>query len=86
MYRVHTDSDVHQQIEALPPSALPNYAEACTFLELSPWNGDSVNAGNPDAPVRNMVFGTENDGLITYLIVEERREVHVLMVQWVGGS
>jgi hypothetical protein len=43
-----------------------------------------VNDGNPGAPVRTITFGPHHEGLATYLVVERRCEVHVLMVQWVG--
>ncbi|MEU7142852.1 hypothetical protein ABZ942_25640 [Nocardia sp. NPDC046473] len=84
MYRVETDPDVHQQIAALPAAALGPFAELMVTLEVSPWSGDSINRAKSEAPVRTMAFGANHEGLITYLVVDERREVHVLIVQWVG--
>jgi hypothetical protein len=31
-----------------------------------------------------LVFGTAGQGTITYLLLERERDVHVLVVQWVG--
>ena len=84
MYRVETDPDAKDQIDALPPSALSAYAELRVMLEVSPWSGAPINDGNPDGPVRTISFGPEYEGLVTYLIADDRREVHVLIVQWVG--
>lgn len=84
MYRVETDPDVHQQIDSLPTHALSDYAELRVVLEVSPWSGESLNNANPDAPVRTMPFGRHQEGLATSLVLERQREVHVLMVIWVG--
>lgn len=84
MYRVENDPDVAQQIAALPIPALASFAELRVTLEVSPWSGDSVNRANPDAPVRTLPFGVHHEGLATYLVVEQRREVHLLMIQWIG--
>lgn len=84
MYRVITDSAVLDQLAALPTSALPHYAAALVVLELTPANGRPYNADNPDRPMRELVFGVASQGVITYLLLERDREVHVLVVQWVG--
>lgn len=34
--------------------------------------------------MRELVFGATSEGTVTYLILEQRREVHVLLVQWTG--
>ncbi|MBF6327596.1 hypothetical protein IU452_03585 [Nocardia transvalensis] len=71
-------------MDALPTPALAAYAELRVVLEVSPWSGESINAAKPDAAVRTMSFGERHEGLVTYVILEQQREVHVLMVQWVG--
>ncbi len=53
------------------------------MLELAPWNGSPYNKEKPDAPMRELVFGTHGEGTVTYLVLEYEREVHVLVVQWV---
>jgi hypothetical protein len=34
--------------------------------------------------MRELIFGTNSEAAITYLIVEHVREVHVLAIQWIG--
>jgi hypothetical protein len=55
-------------------------------LELAPWHGPPHNEGNPAGAVRRWPFGPDKVGHVVYLILEERhqREVHVLLVQWLG--
>lgn len=84
MYRVVTDSTVLEQLAALPTGALPYYAEVLGVLELAPWNGRPYNEDKPDVPMRELVFGGNGEGTVTYLILEQQREVHVLLVQWIG--
>jgi hypothetical protein len=38
----------------------------------------------PDGPMRELMFGPHGVGAVTYLILEQQREVHVLLVQWIG--
>lgn len=82
MYRVIDDDQVHEQVAALPAEALPAYAEARTLLEVAPWSGRPYRKENPDGPIRTLVFGSS--GAVTYLILEREREIHVLLVQWIG--
>jgi hypothetical protein len=84
MYRVDTDALAEQQVEALPPSALPAFAELRTLLEVDPWAGNSINSRNPDAAVRNHVFGEHHEGVVTYLILDDQRRVDLLSVLWLG--
>jgi len=84
VYRVEPDATVAEQIDALPYEALLGYAEALGVMELAPWSGRSLNEVNPDAEVRQLVFGLGGDGLVTYLVLERDRWVDVLDVQWVG--
>jgi hypothetical protein len=53
-------------------------------LELVPRNGRPYNAEMPDGPMRELLFGDGGQGTITYLVLEQQREVHVLLVQWLG--
>jgi hypothetical protein len=34
--------------------------------------------------MRELVFGATGEGTVTYLLLEQQREVHVLLVQWIG--
>lgn len=80
MYRVTTDEQSQQQVDALPPGALVPFAEARAVLEIAPWGGDSLNDDNPAAPVRSLAFDPTHQGLITYLILERQRRADVLDV------
>ena len=84
MYRVTTDEKSQLQIDALPPEALAPFAEARAVVEIAPWNGDSLNDDNPDAPVRTLAFGPAHRGLVTYLILDDQRRVDLLDVLWLG--
>ena len=65
-------------------SAGAPFAEARVMLEVSPWSGESLNAANPDAGVRTLTFGPTDQGMITYLILEDQRRVDILDVLWIG--
>ena len=82
MYRVTTDDNSQPQIEALPPEAWAPFVEARALVEIAPWNGDSLNDDNPDAPVRTLAFGPVHQGLLTYLILDDQRRVDLLDVLW----
>ncbi len=84
MYRVTTDQQSQSQIDALPPDALAPFAEVRATSEVAPWAGDSLNDGNPDAPVRSLTFGPDRQGLVTYLIVDRQRRIDVLDVLWLS--
>ncbi|MQA63085.1 MAG: hypothetical protein GEU86_16695 [Actinophytocola sp.] len=83
MYRVITYPEPLEQLEALPAEALTAYAEAFGVLELAPMNGRFYNEAKPDG-LRELVFGDQGEGTVTYLILEWQREVHVVLVQWIG--
>lgn len=82
MYRVTTDQRSQPQVDALPAPGAAAFAEVRVVLEVAPWNGDPLNRATPDAPVRTVVFGSGNEGLVTYLVLEDRRRVDVLDVLW----
>lgn len=84
MYRVIPDSVVLDQLAAMPAELLPLVAEVFSLLELEPDCGRPYNASLPDGPIREFVFGANHEAAVTYLIVEHAREVHVLVVQWIG--
>lgn len=83
MYRVIPDDAVFEQVAALPTEALPFYAEALTVLHVAPGNGRPDNADYPERPMREPVFGAYGEGAVTYLQLDELREVHIVLVQWV---
>lgn len=82
MYRIVPDPATIAQVAALPDEALDAYAELLEVLQLSPWNGQPQHEGNPDGAVRRWSFGSGHAGQVVYLIVEDRHEVHPLLVQW----
>jgi hypothetical protein len=84
VYRVVTYDEASEQIAALPVEALSCYAETFSVLELAPRSGRPYNADYPDGPMREFMFGPHGAGVVTYLILEQQREVHVLLVQWIG--
>lgn len=59
MYRVEPDDTVAEQIDALPYEALLGYAEALGVMKLAPWGGRPLNDANPEAQVRQLVFGPD---------------------------
>lgn len=84
MYRIVPDDEIFEQIAALPTAALSAYFEVLDVLQLTPWNGEPQNSKNPGGEVRRWHFGPGLAGQVVYLILEDRQEVHVLMVQWLG--
>lgn len=84
MYRVVTDEQVQQQIEALPADVLSATAELRVLLEVDPWSGALVNDRNPDGPVSILAFGAKHEGIAAYLILEDQRRVDLLQITWLG--
>ncbi len=84
MYRVIVDDDAAAQIDALPFAALPAFADALGALELAPEAGLPYNDDLPDGPMRVLTFGDPRHGSITYLLLPDQRQVHILVVQWLG--
>lgn len=83
-YEVILDPAAKSAIAALPHRVRSTLGQVLAVLEETPWNGDSVNDKNPEGQVRQWLFGPEGVGMLTYLIVEHDREVHVLTVLWAG--
>ena len=86
MYRIIPDTTVSDQIAALPTEALPHLAEVLATLELTPWNGRPQHEDNPTGTVRRWTFGPHHAGHIIYLILDDQREVHLLLIQWLDPS
>ena len=82
MYRVIPDEATVEQVAALPVAALAGYLDVLSALEVAPWTGSPHNEANPDGAVRRWAFGPDAVGHVVYLIAEDRREVHLLVVQW----
>jgi hypothetical protein len=84
VYRIVPDQRTLAQVAALPRQALDDYAPLLEVLQLTPWNGTPQHEDNPDGAVRRWTFGPGRAGQVVYLILEEQREVHLLLVQWLG--
>jgi hypothetical protein len=84
VYRIVPDATIFPAVAALPSEALEAYAELVAALEVCPRSGPSHHAANPDGAVRRWTFGPGDAGQVVYLILEDRREVHLLVVQWLG--
>jgi hypothetical protein len=65
----------------LPAEAVLFYAEVCRMRELAPSSGHADNEDKPDAGIG---FGANGEGTTPYLIVEQQREIHVVLVQLIG--
>jgi hypothetical protein len=83
VYRVTTDRDVEQQIDALPAAGLNAYLELRAALEVSPWSGEPLHPDNPKG-VLTWSFGGHGEGLVYYLILEDQRRVDIVRVLWIG--
>ena len=81
-YEIIVDPVAQAGIQALPAEVRPALDEVMTVISMVPWRADPINDDNPDGEVRQVVFA--GSGMVTFLIVEHDREVHVLTVQWVG--
>lgn len=84
MYSVETDVDALPEVEALPQDALPFCAETMALLEVAAWSGETQNRTHAGSGMRTATFGTLQEGLVVYLILEDQRRVVVLRVLWTG--
>lgn len=84
MYKIEIYPDAQDQIGALPVAAQYLLSEAFAVIQLVPWNGLSVNKQNPEGALRRFLFGPEGAGMVTYLVLDDQREVHVVQVLWLG--
>lgn len=83
-YDIEVYPEARVQIRALPGKGPTALAEAMAMLELTPWNGAPYNETNPDGAMRQLVFGPNGAGMVTYLILEDQRRVDVITVLWLG--
>jgi hypothetical protein len=84
VYEIEVYPEAREQIRGLPADTLTALAEAMVVLELTPWNGEPYNKANPSGGMRQLVFGPQGEGMITYLILEDQRRVDLLRVFWAG--
>lgn len=82
MYEIRPHPEAAEQIAALPRDVREGYDEAAEVMRLVPWNGEPVNDANPDGAVRQLWFGSDAAGLVTYLVLEDLRRVDVISVVW----
>ena len=82
-YRVTRSAHIEAVIASLPRSAMVPFAEASEVLAMVPWNGMPFVGANPDGSLRKLVFG-DGQGLVTYLVVEHRRQVDIVSITWLG--
>jgi hypothetical protein len=87
LYWIRADPEVVDQIAALPSKALEPFAEVLALLEVAPHAGLLHNNEKPDG-LRNVLFGPDTEGKLTYLLLEDQREVHLLRLVWIelGGD
>jgi hypothetical protein len=83
VFKIVPDEEVIDQIAALPAKALQFFAEAIDVLRLVPDNGLLVNSAKPSG-LRDLIFGADGRGKITYLVLDYQQEVHLLRLQWAG--
>jgi hypothetical protein len=62
--------------EPVPPPPDPQAIRACLTQDVA--------AAFYDAAVRRWVFGLGGPGQVVYLILEDQREVHEILVLWLG--
>ena len=80
MYVLSLDPVAEEQIKAVPQEALRPLAELFTLLETAPWSGEPFNPANPAGQHAHACL--RRLGLATYLVLEERREVYLLRIEW----
>ena len=80
MYQLSLDPVAEDQIKAIPQEALRPLAELFTLLETAPWSGEPFNPANSRGNMLTHAFGEL--GLATYPVLEERREVYLLRIEW----
>ena len=84
MYSVEWEQHALEQVAALPSQAFPFYAELVALLEVAPWGGDAYGRQRPETNMRTLAFGSQGEGLMTYLILDDQRRVVVLRMLWAG--
>jgi hypothetical protein len=84
VYKIEIYPDALDQIGALSVAAQRILSEVLAAIQLVPWNGPSASEQNPDGALRRFLFGPEGAGMVTYLVLDDQREVHVVQVLWIG--
>jgi hypothetical protein len=82
VYLVRLDDIVRPQIAALPERLRVSFAEALTSLRTDPWSGEPYTVRRPTGSMRQVAFGPGGQGLIVYMILEDRRLVDLLKIIW----
>ena len=80
MYQLNLDPIAEVQVSSIPQEALRPLAELFALLEIAPWSGEPFNLANPRGNMLTHAFGEL--GLATYLVLEQRREVYLLRIEW----
>lgn len=62
MYPYDAVPDAVAQVDELPVSALPAYAELIVFLELTPWEGTPYRDDKPDGSAYRRSYGPASSG------------------------
>lgn len=84
MYRVDVVEAARAAIAELPAGVLGELADAFAVLEIAPWGGAPQHKNNPGGAVRRVLFGPGGSGQLVYVILEDVREVHVVLIVWLG--
>ncbi|WP_214103284.1 hypothetical protein [Acrocarpospora catenulata] len=84
MYAVEYGDEAQEQADVLPFDALAPFLEVLAVLGVAPWSGKSLNEDNPNANILTLAFGPRKQGMVTYMILEDRRHVEILKVMWLG--
>lgn len=85
MYAIETDVDGVADVHGLPHGALVHYAEVLALLEVAPWSGEAYKRRRPDGAMRVAPFGSDGEGFVVYVVLEDQRRVVVLRVVWLAA-
>lgn len=83
MYTVgYMQERVREQVDALPIAGALAYMEFLAAVELSPWGLAGRSPGDANMPT--VAFGPGGEGQVSYVILEDERQVWVTDVTWAG--
>jgi hypothetical protein len=80
-YEIDVYPEADAQRATLPTDALVVYGQVLDVLQLTPWNGRSVQPANPAGAVRLWATGRL---LVTYVILEHEQRVGIIDITWAG--
>lgn len=80
-YEIAVYPEADAQRSTLPAEALAVYGQVLDVLQLTPWNGRSVQPANPGGAVR---LWAADRLLVTYLVLEDRQRVDIIDITWAG--